>query len=309
MDAAIRRWGSRVEFSLITTNVTCPGFNSLIPSARGIILQRGGKMLETRTRLHAAIPAERSANSKLVSFSRCFPTPLVKNIRFGTNIVGPHQLPAPSLPRVDRSHWAGSLFPCLNCCELLNVTKSREKCQRISVNGKPCDRLAWTGVSTAQTEVRQYLRVGLAHRKQVVAKVAVLGNHLVRVGSSVQSSVAAEAAGKIHVAKVVGIGSPSDVHFRENVLVININQAFYRPRNFRPVLRINLRILPVVVVIKPGGDFLRRLALAAVFGLQQSQPFLLDVWQRRRDLAAGHGLVHCVAGQMEDVRGLVVAVA
>ena len=43
-------------------------------------------MLETRTRLQAAIPADRSANSKLVSFSRCFPTPFVKNILFGTNI-------------------------------------------------------------------------------------------------------------------------------------------------------------------------------------------------------------------------------
>ena len=45
----------------------------------------GGKMLETRTRLQAAIPAERSASSKEVSFSRCFPTPLVKNISLGTN--------------------------------------------------------------------------------------------------------------------------------------------------------------------------------------------------------------------------------
>src|SRR5580765_1124342 len=45
----------------------------------------GGKMLETRTRLQAAIPADRSASSKDVSFSRCLPTPLVKNISFGTN--------------------------------------------------------------------------------------------------------------------------------------------------------------------------------------------------------------------------------
>src|SRR5712692_8762637 len=45
----------------------------------------GGKMLETRTRLQAAIPADRNASSNEVSFSRCFPTPLVKNISFGTN--------------------------------------------------------------------------------------------------------------------------------------------------------------------------------------------------------------------------------
>src|SRR5487761_8751 len=89
-DAAIRRCGSRVEFSLITTKVTWPGFSSFTPSLRGISLQRGGKMLDTRTRLHAAMPAERSASSKLVSFSRCFPTPLVRNILFGTNIFAVH---------------------------------------------------------------------------------------------------------------------------------------------------------------------------------------------------------------------------
>ena len=55
-----------------------------MPSPRDRIRQFGGKMLDTRTRLHAAMPAERSASSNEVSFSRCFPTPLVKNISFGT---------------------------------------------------------------------------------------------------------------------------------------------------------------------------------------------------------------------------------
>ena len=45
----------------------------------------GGKMLDTRTRLHAAMPADRNASSNEVSFSRCLPTPFVKNISFGTN--------------------------------------------------------------------------------------------------------------------------------------------------------------------------------------------------------------------------------
>ena len=42
-------------------------------------------MLDTRTRLQAAMPAERSASSNEVSFSRCLPTPFVKNISLGTN--------------------------------------------------------------------------------------------------------------------------------------------------------------------------------------------------------------------------------
>src|SRR5208337_4544795 len=73
----------------MTTKVTCPARSSFTPSVRETSLQRGGKMLETRTRLQAAIPADRKANSKLVSFSRCFPTPLVKNMRLATNIRPP----------------------------------------------------------------------------------------------------------------------------------------------------------------------------------------------------------------------------
>src|SRR4029077_16420703 len=83
--AAISRCGSRGAASDMTTNVTCPGSRRLAPSLRVRILQLGGKMLDTLTRLHAAIPADRSASSKDVSFSRCLPTPLVKNISFGTN--------------------------------------------------------------------------------------------------------------------------------------------------------------------------------------------------------------------------------
>src|SRR5436853_1267175 len=81
---AIRRCGSRVEFSATTENVTSPGYKYFRPSLREINLQLGGKMEETRTRFCAAIPASRSASSKEVSRSLCFPTPLVRKMRLGT---------------------------------------------------------------------------------------------------------------------------------------------------------------------------------------------------------------------------------
>src|SRR4030095_2006830 len=84
--AAIRRCGSRVAASDMTTNVTWPGLRRLMPSLRDMMRQPGGKMLETRTRLQAAMPAERSASSNDVSFSLCLPTPFVKNISFGTRL-------------------------------------------------------------------------------------------------------------------------------------------------------------------------------------------------------------------------------
>src|ERR1043166_5445977 len=59
----------------------------LIPSARSTSSHWGGKMELTRTRLKFARCASRSAISKLVSFSLCRPTPLVKNALVGMNIL------------------------------------------------------------------------------------------------------------------------------------------------------------------------------------------------------------------------------
>src|ERR1700716_3520848 len=89
MLAAIKRCGSLVEFSLMTVNATWPGRMCFKPSLREINLQLGGKIEETRTMLHAAMPALRSASSKLESLSRCLPTPLVRKIFLATNAMVP----------------------------------------------------------------------------------------------------------------------------------------------------------------------------------------------------------------------------
>src|ERR1700687_4101214 len=85
--AAISRCGSFVEFSEMTLSATWPGLKCFKPSPREINLQLGGKIEETRTILHAAIPAFRSANSKLDKRSRCLPTPFVRKIFLATNAI------------------------------------------------------------------------------------------------------------------------------------------------------------------------------------------------------------------------------
>src|SRR3989338_8546807 len=82
----MRRWGSRVEFLLITAKMTSPGESFFKPSVRLMSLHPPGKILDTYTRLQAAMPADRSANSKLESSSRCLPTPRVRKTCFGKNI-------------------------------------------------------------------------------------------------------------------------------------------------------------------------------------------------------------------------------
>src|SRR6185437_1378766 len=84
IELTTRRCGSRVEFSATTAKTTSPGCRYFKPSLRGMSLQYGGKMDETRTRFCAAMPASRSAISKEVRRSLCLPTPLVKKRRLGT---------------------------------------------------------------------------------------------------------------------------------------------------------------------------------------------------------------------------------
>jgi len=57
-----------------------------MPSFFGRILQPGGKILETCTRLHFSMPASLSASSYERNSSLCVPTPLVKNTFVGTNL-------------------------------------------------------------------------------------------------------------------------------------------------------------------------------------------------------------------------------
>src|ERR1700693_4656261 len=110
MLAAMSRCGSLVEFSLMTVNATCPGLMCFNPSLREINLQLGGKIEETRTMLQAAMPALRSANSKLESLSRCLPTPLVRNIFLATNAMGRFFVP-----------------PCVVCGGKFPLRKSNKK--------------------------------------------------------------------------------------------------------------------------------------------------------------------------------------
>ncbi len=64
-------------------------------------------MDETRTMLHAAMPAFRNASSKLDNLSRCLPTPLVRKIFLATNAIVPvcgaslGRLGAKNLPAVE----------------------------------------------------------------------------------------------------------------------------------------------------------------------------------------------------------------
>src|SRR5271170_1396136 len=121
MEEASRRWASWVEFSATTANTTSPGLRYLTPSLRASILQFGGKMEETRTRFWAAMPASRRANSNDVKRSRCFPTPLVKNIRLGTM-----SLPNAVASWREKNEMENAQFNTMLCKGKMNFTWRRK---------------------------------------------------------------------------------------------------------------------------------------------------------------------------------------
>src|SRR5271163_4995333 len=116
MEEMTRRCASRVEFSAITAKTTSPGCRYLRPSLRGMSLQCGGKMEETRTRFWAAIPASRRASSKEVRRSLCLPTPLVKKRRVGTMFL-------PNLEDPPGGWRDAAAFSVLNGDRVINLVK------------------------------------------------------------------------------------------------------------------------------------------------------------------------------------------
>src|SRR5271170_7925864 len=85
-----------------------------------MILHCGGKMEDTRTRFCDAMPASRRASSNEVNRSLCLPTPLVKNIFFGTmlfpNFYVPSVNPKNRLPRAVFPHEFIASWRALRQC-------------------------------------------------------------------------------------------------------------------------------------------------------------------------------------------------
>src|SRR5712691_6624038 len=173
MLAAMSRCASFVEFSLMTVNATWPGLMCFSPSLREINLQLGGKIEETRTMLHAAMPAFRRASSKLESLSRCLPTPLVRKIFLATNAMVP--VCRASVGRVSEKFFPlwKSNKKVLHCQCHLEVGGWKLEVRRASVPKEPSNLhprnhapiLILPRIPNAPHESFSVIRLGLARRR------------------------------------------------------------------------------------------------------------------------------------------------
>src|SRR5580700_6302957 len=103
-----------------------------------------------------------------------------------------------------------------------------------------------------------------------MARAAILRDGLLlrRAFVHVQVAVvmAAETPWVIHVAKIVGVGSPRHVQVRKYVAIVNSRQGPARELNIVRALGPHIAIFLLIESVESGGDFLTRLLLARVGG-------------------------------------------
>jgi hypothetical protein len=78
-----------------------------------------------------------------------------------------------------------------------------------------------------QAKINEYFGIFLLDREQVMASGTIVGNRLA-IRAHVRSIVAAEAAGRIIVTKIVRMCTPTYAHVRENVAEINLGDVVGR---------------------------------------------------------------------------------
>ncbi len=149
------------------------------PSLREISRQLGGKIEDTRTILHAAMPALRRANSKLDSRSRCLPTPLVRKILFATNAMYDAERRCLLLSTRDASgkfSWAGRKV-ARSPCAVNHFPVKTEFPARWPRGGRPrSSRLAHSDRNRASTSLRpcsNFKSVGLKSAPQSLKRLAL----------------------------------------------------------------------------------------------------------------------------------------
>ena len=159
----------------------------------------------------------------------------------------------------------------------------------------PAGMLEWLA---GGRELQEFRPVAL--RQNGVAGVAVTGlNRALAVGRQVLAVVAAEAAGPVLVADVIGINLPTRLHLRKEIVPVQLLDDI----NDRADAR-----LVGIAFSQMGRDALQRLSLGLEVAGQRVNRVGLDPRQRAVDVAQADGEVHGVVGCLILVGRPVVAI-
>ena len=158
-------------------------------------------------------------------------------------------------------------------------------------------------------EIGEDLGLGLVDGKQVVADAQSWVIDLVPSFDDVVAIVAAEAAGIAHVADVIGMRSPGDLHVGKDVGGEDVDQPFAGSFDEIGICGQHLGMLRRDRTgVELRGNLGACFGFGGVVGLQQLKSLFVDQGQLGADGAFGHGAIEGIFGGLHGVGRAVVAI-
>src|ERR1035438_2207789 len=147
------------------------------------------------------------------------------------------------------------------------------------------------------SQIRQDLGIVLSRCDDLVARGAVISYGLA-VGTGMTAVMAAEAARRIHVAKVIRVRTPADTHVGEDIAEIDRRHLFNRLLHRRALRAINLRVIRSIEVCECVRNTLTSYLAGGIIYLEKFDCLFLDVGKHWANTPERHLLVHSAFGRL-----------
>src|ERR1700683_2323624 len=122
------------------------------------------------------------------------------------------------------------------------------------------------------SQIRQDLGLVFSGCDNLMACGAIVGNGLA-IGTSMATIVAAEAARRVHVAKVIRVRTPGDTHVGEDISKIDRCHLFSRLLHQRALRPIDFRVIGLIKLVDLTSDALLGDVASAVIYLKDLDCF------------------------------------
>jgi len=146
-----------------------------------------------------------------------------------------------------------------------------------------------------------------ARSQNLMTRRAVIGNGLA-VGAGMVAIMAAEAAGRVVVPKIVWVRAPGHVHVGKDVAQVNIRDLLRSLLHIAAPCAIDLRVVGLIKSGDLARDRLLGYRTGGVIHLEHLNGFFSDVGKIGADPPDRHLLVHRVFRQIGYVGRPVVAI-
>ncbi len=117
-----------------------------------------------------------------------------------------------------------------------------------------------------------------------------------------------ETAGKIHVTYIIGVSFPANIHFREEIVPVNVDDFINRPIDFFLLSFCQIRIIFLIETPKTLANFYLRFIGGGIRFVERFNRLFFNVGQRRVHLAACDRLIDGTLGSFINMRGAIMAI-